>query len=427
AQTFSANASLHDIIACECRADTRCCQNVEGSSFSPRCFLRSQLGTRTRADDIFSNFKRKVIEKRVKHLRISWRHRVPFMPSNASGIFCMDIDPAEQRYLLCGSCNGVMSIVDLEMPLSKDSARPLEHTIVSSTHRHGHKFLVTGCQWFPQDTSTFLSSSMDKTMKLWDTNKMKVVDQYAFREEVLQFHWSGVPSRRSLIAVANMTSNIELIDPRAGDAIQNLRWKTEYVSSVRWSPEQENFLLTGGKHGNVVLWDVRSAKSHLKTLCAPLENAHPACVGGIRFSDDGLHVVSMSIDRVLRIWRAHTMELVNTIKIQLPKEGIDTTLKNPSIHFDILSVDGVLRACIPLGDEILMLNLEETRNAYRSLLVGHFHFVNACVYRKDRHQVISSSNDRMILVWSPAMDEVLPDGLSDVVHRLQLDDWSDDD
>lgn len=59
----------------------------------------------------------------------------------------------------------------------------------------------------------------------------------------------------------------------------------------------------------------RSAKSHLKTLCAPLENAHPACVGGIRFSDDGLHVVSMSIDRVLRIWRAHTMELVNTIKV----------------------------------------------------------------------------------------------------------------
>lgn len=42
-------------------------------------------------------------------------------------------------------------------------------------------------------------------------------------------------------------------------------------------------------------------------------------------------------------------------------------------------------------------------------------------------QVISSSNDRMILVWSPAMDEVLPDGLSDVVHKLQLDDWSDDD
>lgn len=43
---------------------------------------------------------------------------------------------------------------------------------------------------------------------------MRVVDEYAFREEVLQFHWSGVPSRRSLIAVANMTSNIELIDPR---------------------------------------------------------------------------------------------------------------------------------------------------------------------------------------------------------------------
>ncbi|VDM47745.1 unnamed protein product [Toxocara canis] len=270
-------------------------------------------------------------------------------------------------------------------------------------------------------------------------------------EHVSAVRWS--PEHDNFLLTGGKHGNVVLWDVRAGDAIQNLRWKTEYVSAVRWSPEHDNFLLTGGKHGNVVLWDVRSAKSHLKTLCAPLENAHPACVGGIRFSDDGLHVVSMSIDRVLRVWRAHTMELVNTIK--LPKESIDAALRVPSIHFDIMSEDGVLRACIPLGDEVLVLNVEETRNAYRSLLVGHFQFVNACVYRKERHQVISSSNDRMILVWSPAMDEILPDGLSDAVisssndrmilvwspamdeilpdglsdavRRLQLDEWSDED
>ncbi|VDM29410.1 unnamed protein product [Toxocara canis] len=96
-QKFTADVNLKQILAHECRATTRCCENAEGSSFSPRCFLRSQLGGRTRADDLFSNFKRKVIEKRIKHLRISWRHRIPFMPSNEYGIFCMDIDPVEQR------------------------------------------------------------------------------------------------------------------------------------------------------------------------------------------------------------------------------------------------------------------------------------------------------------------------------------------
>ena len=91
-------------------------------------------------------------------------------------------------------------------------------------------------------------------------------------------------------------------------------------------------------------------------------------------------------------------------------------------------------------------------------LVGHFHRVNACVYREShnqvsvlkciyflesicmqysvsaRHsqvivsfQVISSSNDRMILMWCPDMDERMPDATSEVVSKLYKDTWSDED
>lgn len=421
---FPPDVSIRSILGYNYKMDFGCCGNIQGSSFSPMCYLRSQLGVRSKADRYFGNFQRKVIQKRVRNMRISWRHRIPFMPSNAAGIFCMDVDPVDQRYLLCGSCNGILSIVDLEMPLPANSALPVEHSVVSSNNRLDHRFLITKCQWYPQDTSMFLSSSMDRTVKLWDANNMKVVDEYGFKEPVTQFHWSNVPSQRPLIAIANLTSNIELIDPRAGEAIQNLRWKTEYVTAVRWSPEQENYLLTGGKCGNVTLWDVRSAKSQLKTLCAPLENAHAAPVGGMRFSEDGIYVVTISIDRVIRIWRAHNMELVNTVK--LDSEMGKTPASNPTIHFDLITSDGVLRACIPDGDEILVPTLEHSFNSYRNLLVGHFSYVNSCVYRSAYHQVISSSNDRMILIWSPDMDEILPDQASAIVERLQQDEWSDD-
>ncbi|VDK64615.1 unnamed protein product [Anisakis simplex] len=264
-------------------ANTRCCDNIQTSSVLPHCILQRQLGR-----ECFSiNLKRFLIEKRIKSLS-----------------------------LLCGSCNGVLSIVDLELSSLSNEETAVEHPIIASTASHSsHKYLITCCQWFPQDTGTFLSSSMDKTIKLWDTNRMRVVDKYDFKEEVLQFDWGGALQRRSLIAVANMSSNIELIDPRVGDAIQNLRWRTEYVSSVRWSIENENFLLSGGKMGKIALWDIRSAKSLLKTLSAPLENAHPTCVGGLRFSEDGLYLISISIDRLIRVWRAHNMELVRTIKV----------------------------------------------------------------------------------------------------------------
>lgn len=41
--------------------------------------------------------------------------------------------------------------------------------------QHVHKFSVETVQWYPYDTGMFVSSSFDKTMKVWDTETLKVV------------------------------------------------------------------------------------------------------------------------------------------------------------------------------------------------------------------------------------------------------------
>ncbi|MFH4975224.1 hypothetical protein AB6A40_001933 [Gnathostoma spinigerum] len=416
--------SLRDILEYASKGSTRSEVNSTGTSISPKWYMRSQLGLPEKRSGSFQSFRRRVIRKRLQNLRVSWRHRVPFMPSNASGISAMSIDPVDNRYLLCGACNGDLSIVDLEQPLLKDTTKPVEHSVISGRSRGNHRYRVNCCQWFPQYTSSFLTSSTDKTMKLWDTNRFKVVDEYEFVGVPVYFHWCPSPSYRCLIAVASMSSNIDLIDPRAGDSMQNLRWKSEGISSVQWSAEHDNFLLSGGKNGSLFLWDVRSTRSPLKILQSGQDNAHSTCVSGIRFSDDGLYAVSISYDQVIRVWRTHTMESTSTIKLPARQSQMKDIL---TIHFDVFCDDGVLRACIPLDDQILLLSLDANIEETRSLLVGHFHTVNACLYRKSFNQVISSSNDRMVLIWSPAMDEELPDQKSVVVHSLQEDEWSDED
>lgn len=40
--------------------------------------------------------------------------------------------------------------------------------------RYVHKFSVETVQWYPYDTGMFVSSSFDKTMKVWDTETLKV-------------------------------------------------------------------------------------------------------------------------------------------------------------------------------------------------------------------------------------------------------------
>lgn len=41
--------------------------------------------------------------------------------------------------------------------------------------QHVHKFSVETVQWYPYDTGMFVSSSFDKTMKVWDTETLKVM------------------------------------------------------------------------------------------------------------------------------------------------------------------------------------------------------------------------------------------------------------
>ncbi len=42
------------------------------------------------------------------------------------------------------------------------------------SNQHVHKFSVETVQWYPYDTGMFVSSSFDKTMKVWDTETLKV-------------------------------------------------------------------------------------------------------------------------------------------------------------------------------------------------------------------------------------------------------------
>ncbi|CAG9534621.1 unnamed protein product [Cercopithifilaria johnstoni] len=418
----------NSVVAQNGKISTRHNENIPGSSLSPRYFLwHNIMGKSARPGLLKCDLQRHVIEKRMKHLRISWRQQVPFTSSLASGVHSMDVDPVDNRYLLCGAARGEISIVDLERPFPIDDRNRVEHAITPCHSECLHGSLITCCQWYPQDTSTFVSS--DRVGKLWDANKSEVVDEYFFNHEITEMHWCNAFMRNPLIAVANLTSNIVLIDPRVGDSSQSLRWPDERVSSVRWSLENGNILTSGCVRGKIAVWDVRSSRSHLMTVTPSSQfschckDSGAECISGLRFSKDGLYLVSLSLNHTFTVWRAHTMEIIN--RVWLPQEY--TTKIAPSIRFDICSDDGVLRTCTPVGDEVLILTLDkQDQENFRVLLVGHFQRVNACVYRQKYNQVISSGNDRMIHIWSPDMDEQLPDRQLEKVSKLQEDHWSDE-
>ena len=49
---------------------------------------------------------------------------------------------------------------------------------------HGHTSGVSRVHWYRWDTGMFLSSSVDKSVRVWDTNTLKTVTAFKFDSQV---------------------------------------------------------------------------------------------------------------------------------------------------------------------------------------------------------------------------------------------------
>jgi DNA excision repair protein ERCC-8 len=76
-----------------------------------------------------------------------------------------------------------------------------------------HRYLISGCQFYPVDSGMFVTASMDQEVRLWDSETMRVVDKYKNEAAILDVHW-GMPNMNGLIAIALGSSCVRLIDPR---------------------------------------------------------------------------------------------------------------------------------------------------------------------------------------------------------------------
>ena len=105
--------------------------------------------------------ERAIVKVRAEQLALNPRRQTEFC--HDSSILCMDMDKAEDRYLMCGYMNGAIGIFDVE-----DTASRIKHTfgVVLRIEPGPHKFGISGVGWNPLDTGMFVSSSFDKTVKV---------------------------------------------------------------------------------------------------------------------------------------------------------------------------------------------------------------------------------------------------------------------
>ncbi|XP_068166422.1 DNA excision repair protein ERCC-8 isoform X2 [Antennarius striatus] len=325
---------------------------------------------------------------------------------HGNGINTIDIETIEGRYMLSGGADGVIVVYDLENFSGKPQFTCKAVCTVGRSSRYAHKFSVETVQWYPYDTGMFVSSSFDKTMKVWDTETLKPAEVFEFESNVYCHHLSPIARRHSLIAVGTKNPKIQLCDLKSGSRIHVLQGHRAEVLSVQWSPRHEHILATASADSKVKLWDVRRASSCLLTLdqhngetcrasSEAVNTAHNGRVNGLCFTGDGLFLLTTGTDDRMRLWNSASGEntLVNYGKIynESRKRLQFTVSRGCSPEF----------VFVPCGSSVAVYGLHT--GELITTLRGHYNNVDCCAFQPDYQELYSGGKDCNILAWIPVL------------------------
>jgi len=119
---------------------------------------------------------------------------------------------------------------------------------------------------------------------------------------------------------------------------------------------------------------------------------------GIRFVPDGLRLLSVGTDRRIRLWDVSSVRntMVNFGRIELTGR---TTIRMATTPID----SGLEVVFVPSSTDIVAFDVEEGQRV--GVLRGHYKRVNCAVYCAPLRMLLSGSNDRAVVVWTPSIDE----------------------
>lgn len=362
--------------------------------------------------------------------------------------------------------------------------------VVDKQHEQGHRYAVSSAIWYPIDTGLFITGSYDHFVNVWDTNTTQVVVNFKLPGKVYRTAMSSVARSHMLIATGTEDVQVRLCDIASGAFTHTLSGHRDGVMTVEWSNSSEWVLVTGGCDGAIRFWDIRrtgcfrlldqsrtqlgrrpsllprsSAKgsasnsvpgsqfSHAKARISHKKaaygngtkhalnlnrtkgsmgqrlhpgmlsshdraTAHYGAVTGLKVSEDGTYLLSAGSDSRLRLWDiesgCNTLVNFEATRLQTSK-GLQLAVSQDSSLVFVPCMQVVKAFDMWSGRTVLTFR-------------GHYEHVNCCYLSSQDQELYTGSNDRQILVWSPAksMQTVADERDGEVLmSNSDQDNWSD--
>lgn len=398
-----------------------------------------------------------LLRQRILTCDFERRKRVD-TPTRAA-IVWLDLDRVEQRFLLSGCLNGGVAAYDILLPSYSAPEELRGKTLPVQVHSpvfqvggrqtEGHRARVTSVLWYPVDSGLFITSSLDKTLRVWDSNAVVQVTAFTMETAVHCAAMSPLASAHALIAAGCEDAAVMLCDTRTGASTHRMVGHNQPVWAAAWSVSSPWLLTTGACDGQVRVWDIRrtgctaaldqhDTEPSPATVAMPSPSerpsdevpgatadtssaiAHDGRITAVLPAPDGLSWITAGTDDRVRVWSMPRFR--NTLLNFTGTYNRAGRARQMAITEDSKTVFH------PSGSAVQMLDLQEG-TLLNTLQGAHFETLHCCAWNDRQQELYTGGNDMRIHVWAPQQAPQPEETGEQPVSNGDVDDddWSGDD
>ncbi|KAJ6583549.1 WD40-repeat-containing domain protein [Mycena vulgaris] len=248
---------------------------------------------------------------------------------------------------------------------------------------------------FSQNGVRAISGSADKTVRIWDVSSGKQLQQLVGHNDWVR---SVAFSQDGLHAISGSgDKTVRIWDVATGKELRKLGGHNGGVNSVAFSLDGLH-VISGSDDDTVRVWDVSNGKQ-LKQL-----GGHENRVWSVAFSPDGLRAISGSDDKTVRIWDVSMGKQLK--QVDGHNSDIDVSggkqLQQLDGHEDrvwsvAFSPDGL--HAISGSDDKTVRVWDVATGKQLKQMDGHMSYVSSVAFSPDGLHAISGSDDKTVRIW----------------------------
>ena len=283
-------------------------------------------------------------------------------------------------------------------PIKKTAGEPhrgiLAHTL------EGHKDSILCCKFSP-DGKYLASCSSDKTIIIWDTQKMRVLHNIkGHKSEVTAVSFS--PDSSTLLSCGK-DSKVNLWNVKKGERVYASHlYQFGSFMHCSFSLDSNKLFATASQTDIATLWEIRPDQKVKKKI---LDGGHRGIVFQVIFSPDNIHLASSGNDKKIILWNRSSGRIIAKLKD-----------KYNSIINCAYNNDGTLISAVVEGERVKVWST--ITNEIVFVLEGHhIQPVTGCTFSPDGGIIATVSGDRTYALWD------ISEPGSPVYHAKAHDNW----